>query len=320
MSYEHVVLERQKRLVGNARPRPARWMFGAVAVGVAIGCLSSTVATARAELLAYEGFGYATGTGVLVGGGSASDSGWSGPWNSGWGSSDANISAGSLLYPYLQNSGNSVTIPAGNSRTNRFPDTSAGGTFDLAGLVDGTKIGADGETLYLSFLQRISSVPAGAFPYYVVEISKGNGNNDRMLLIGHDNAAASPYYVAGTPANSDAVSLAPENADANLFVVKFTFDATGDLAEIYRNPSLGIEPVSPTATLGGAGTGYDFAFDRIALARFGSQSSLVDVDEIRFGTTYADVTPIPEPVSGVLLIGGGLGFLLIRGGRRRRHG
>ncbi len=293
-------------------------MFRAVAIGVAAGILLAITTTAQAELLAYEGFAYPTGNNALVGSGSASDPGWAGSWNALSGDR-ADVSAGSLVYSDLDYSGNRVTFGAYQyGRANRFPDTSTGGLFDLAGLVDGSgMIGADGTTLYLSFLQRIATVP-GKYPYYAFEVSNGNGNPNRVLLVGHDDAAT-PYYVARTASNESgpiiSTPLGAENAEENFYVLKFSFgDGDDDLVEIYRNPSPGSEPTTPTATLGGSGLGYDFSFDRIALARFVYNIPIVDFDEIRFGTTYADVTPIPEPLSVVLLIGGVLGFLLMRGG------
>ena len=132
MSCKHVVLDRQERWPENFRPRPARWMFRALAIGVAIGVLLSTAAIARAELLAYDGFGYQPGT--LTGSGSASDPGWAGSWNAL--SGNANVLAGSLVYQELEYSGNSATLGTDQyCRANRFPDTLAGGPFGLAGLV-----------------------------------------------------------------------------------------------------------------------------------------------------------------------------------------
>ena len=233
------------------------------------------------------------------------------------------VSAGSLEYPYIEFHGNRATLGAQQyCRTERLMDTSVGGEFDSAGLVDGTgKIGADGTTLYLSFLQRISSVPS-QYPYYAVELSNGDYGSGRVLLVGHDDKA-SPYYVARTYSNgTGSETLTPlgvENADVNLFVLKFTFDTDDDLVEIYRNPSPGGEPTTPTATLGGPGLGYDFSFHKIALARFVNTSSLLDVDEIRFGTSYADVTPVPEPCGLLLLVGGALCFIPARVARAARR-
>lgn len=322
MSFAHVVLEPKRSLFDKSRSQVALCTFRIVAIGVAIGILLLTAGTARAALLAYEGFGYQPGA-ALTGQGNSSDPGWAGSWNKT--SGDADVLAGSLVYSDLEYSGNSATLGADQyCRANRFPDTSAGGPFGLAGLVDGGKIGADGTTLYLSFLQRIATVPSGSLPYYAIELSDGNGNADRVLLVGHDDKAT-PYYVARTYSNESgseiSTSLGTENADVNFYVLKFSFGAgDDDLVEIYRNPSLGGEPAAPTATLGGLSLGYDFSFDRIALARFVGNTPIVDFDEIRFGTTFADVAPVPEPGSLVLLLAAGFCLLLIGAGRRMRHG
>ena len=82
--------------------------------------------------------------------------------------------------------------------------------------------------------------------------------------------------------------------------------------------------VNPTATLAGANPDIatasvtldlvNFNFDRIRVQS--GSTNVIDVDELRFGTTYGDVTPsstpVPEP-SGVMLPGlGVLGMMLIR--------
>ena len=326
MNFPYDILRRLGNLSGKSRLRAALRASCLVSVTAALGILLLASGSAQAAPLAYEGFHYGAGTDTLAGSGSASNPGWAGPWNSL--TNNANVSAGSLVYPELQNAGNRATLSSNiYSRLNRLLDVSAGGPFDLAGLVDGNDmIGADGTTLYVSFLQRIETVPSGQFPYYTFEIADDNPNaNDaRVVLVGHDNAAPSPYYVARTASNESgpviSTPLGIEDADVNLFVLKFAFGAgDDDRVDIYRNPSLSGEPAVATATLGGSGLGYDFSFDRIALARFVTSVPLYDADEIRFGTTFADVAPVPEPSTALLLVSAGACVFLSGAGRRMRR-
>ena len=329
MNFPYDILRRLGNLSGKSRLRAALRASCWVSATAALGILLMTSGTAQAALLAYEGFDYGAGTSALAGSGSASDPGWAGSWNAV--TNTADVSPGSLVYSDVVYSGNRASVPASrNCRTNRFVDTSTGGTFDLAGLVEGNRIGADGQTLYVSFLQRISMVPGSQsgqpdyLRYYTVEFATGNGNNDRALLIGHDDVAPFPHYVARTPSNESgsAISapLETQDTEVNFFVLKFTFGAgDDDRVDIYRNPSLLLEPATPTATLGGLGLGYDFSFDRIAITRFVGNNPVHDADEIRFGTTFADVAPVPEPSTAILLVSAGVCVFLSGAGRRMRR-
>jgi hypothetical protein len=71
-------------------------------------------------------------------------------------------------------------------------------------------------------------------------------------------------------------------------------------------------------TTGNSGWGFDGFYLHEALDNSSSGSDgaaqSAQVDELRFGESYGDVTPIPEPATMSLLALGGLGALL----RRRR--
>lgn len=96
-----------------------------------------------------------------------------------------------------------------------------------------------------------------------------------------------------------------------------------DTAYIWINPSsLVTEPLISTADITISASQFgssdrDYNFDRIRLFG-GSWNSTVgygsiQVDEIRIGTTFADVTPlVPEPSAVVLSVLGGLGLLVLR--------
>ncbi len=75
-----------------------------------------------------------------------------------------------------------------------------------------------------------------------------------------------------------------------------------------------------TAPTGGSGVSFSglfsFPFEQVTLEnRSGVSNDTVRFDEIRIGSTWADVSPVPEP-SALLLAGGGLAAAV--GVRRRR--
>lgn len=247
---------------------------------------------AQASILAYEGFDYTAGSAVA--GNGSLGAGWAGSWT---GETAASVSSATMTYGSLSTSGNSWRSGVDvNVRTLRSLDASASGTFGTAGLVDSNGyIGQDGTTLYFSFLEQISVVP-GTYPddlrYYAVELNKDTRNYDpnRVLLIGHDDTL-STYYSAANKLSGTSTSLGAEDTNVNFYVVKLTFGTgNNDTATIYRNASLTGEPAVAAATLTG-----DFSTKSMNIGRFVGVNPVLNVDEIRFGTTYADVVPIPEP-------------------------
>jgi hypothetical protein len=87
-----------------------------------------------------------------------------------------------------------------------------------------------------------------------------------------------------------------------LFVLKLVF-GTADNADsitVWRNPtSLGGSDPSGSQSL----STFNLQFDRFTFAQFNADgNNEVAFDEIRFGTTFADVTPVPEPINVSLAI------------------
>lgn len=107
----------------------------------------------------------------------------------------------------------------------------------------------------------------------------------------------------------------------NLIVISHTFVAgsNNDITSLYINPtSFGGSAPTPTLTL------VNSASDAASISAFylfqaASATPFVQFDELRIGTTWADVTPlaVPEPGTWTLLIGGfGLAMFLAKARRR----
>lgn len=242
-------------------------------------------------LLAYEGFEYPDGPLASQNGGF----GWAGPWfdieaDSEAGPDSNGVSSGSLAVEGIVPLGNRAVQTAQRNRIRRSLGTSVGGVFDVARLVenqDGVRlVGRDGNQVYLSFLQRVSSVDDG---FYGLELHRGDGNSNRVLCIG--NGADGTGY--GVTSNVNAYgprnfpSLGQETSDANFYVVKITFGVNNrDIAEIFRNPESLRDESACKADVVLKG---NFTFDRISLGNFDG-SKFHELDEIRVGTHFLAVT------------------------------
>ena len=276
---------------------------------------------AVADVLARESFDYPAGSALA---GQSGGSGWHGPWAAPSGA--ARVAAyGSEVsrtgwFARFSSAGYSAcfgshAVVDGNTRIVRLLDVGSGGPLDKAGLVDRGRIGRDGTTLYVGFLQRISRVPVAGpgstdyLRFYAVEFNTGGADTTRVLEIGHDDRAGAPFYGAASVVNhADAADREPgqlrplgeQDTCTNMIVVKFTFGpGDRDTAEVFRNPeSLTDESAS---TVDAKLTGH-FEFDRIAIARFVGKSPVHEVDEIRVATDYREVfTPVdPERIKAAL--------------------
>ena len=257
------------------------------------GSITSTVVSVCADLggiLAYEGFDYSQNANE----GNLSDQnggfGWSGAWTNPRGYSGT-ITPGSMLAGNngpagfdSHSSGNSTFQPLA-SQSGRWLDCSAGGNFAAHGYVDSNgNVGADGKTLYLSFLQQ----PNGTSQFYELEFHRGVlGDAGRIGGIGNDTGDNDVHLRAEVPAggNSTFWDLGPGNTNVNFYVMRIDYKAGNDDVFVYRNPKSLIEPAVPTITVSNAA---DMSFGGICLGTYLNNRAVAH-DEIRLGMTWADV-------------------------------
>jgi hypothetical protein len=248
--------------------------IGIIASLILIGLPTST----RAEPLVYEGFGYSPSSTLN---GQSGGTGWSGAWS---GSTQFVLGSGGLGFAGgLPASGNFVMSGAdlGNNK-------------DI-GRSLAIPLGAPGSTAYFSFLMRPDGVVGQGFDNGTIGLILSAGpitSND--LFVGKPgNGAQHPYVIESVGgAGQQSSTVVPQAGQTVQLVVRVDFGAAIDTFRLFVNPGA-LEPATPDAIksdINMSGIG------RIYIAGPGAFS----VDEIRIGTTFADVvqqSSVPEPGS-----------------------
>ena len=242
--------------------------------------LAITAGSSKAVLIVYEGFDYPQQTGLAT---QSGGTGWATTWDSStWRTNSlgyGEISTG-LTYSTLTTVGQAARNE--NNGNQSFRTFTPQGATGLA-------------TYWISFLIQ-KDLASGASSF---GISLFNGPGSEQNFLGHANS--DNFSVAGQGANN----LGPlVTTTPSFFVARY--DMTTNFAHFWIDPSLSGTPSDASAFNGSAGTAFtDFTFDRIRLGKFDGNSGYLD--EIRIGTAYGDVSPVPEPSTYALL---GLGALV----------
>jgi len=244
-------------------------------------------------LLAYEGFNYGQTSSDI--GGREGGFGWAGGWqNLSGGSSQSSsnnlVAGGNAPVGFDARSSDGNLLIVNNSRKGRFLDCSGAGNFAQRGYINANgDIGADGKTLYLSFLQQ----PDGMSLFYELEMHRNDlGDGGRMGGIGNDSAGNDVNLRSQSPGGSSTFwSLGSGSTGANFYVLRIDFKPGNDDVFIYRNPASTAEPVAPTLVVSNLA---DMSFDGIALAAY-VNGRTVWHDEVRLGVSWADVIGNTSP-------------------------
>jgi len=231
--------------------------------------LAATSPSAKATLIAYDGFNYAAGQTVV---GQGTNAGWSGagdPYTiSAGNSTNASIEASDMNTGNgLLTSGNQLNLdgsaPGGNEGVYR----NLGATYNTAGNI-----------YWFSALMQVDNNLGVSY----AGVSLFSNSNEDFFFgqRNHANTWGIEQH-AGSTANS-LVSAA--NSTSAFLVVEL--NGITHTASLYVNPNLstGAIPAKASTSL----TFTDFSFNRFR-AEAGVET--LDVDELRLGTTYADVTP-----------------------------
>jgi hypothetical protein len=279
-----------------------------------------TTVPLHATIITYDGFDYTSGDDIN---GQNGGTAWNGAWNVNTGSSATVQSSSPLSYGSLVTTGNYVQ-GNGYQKVGRKVNEQFLGPWDTAGYIS-NPFGLnqlDQGTVWASLLIRRDK-DVGAFEglsvYFHQDFTGNSGlpsNSPVHFSIDNTDQSWQVQNMGGTQTQLSTSAI----GDTNLLVVKFELSLTAGANNIYLwlNPSF--------ASLGGAdlnvatadwsATGLNTAdarFRSFAVETGGGSTG--SYDEIRFGTTYASVTPIPEPSTAFLIVAGLAALALTR--RRR---
>ena len=247
-----------------------------LALGLAAIWLLGLVApSSQANLIATESFVYTPTGAQIVGKGN--NAGWPTAGQLWTGATSAYVEKAELTYKNLTTSGDMLHVAANNQ-----------GVFRGLGSIYSTA----GNNYWFSALMEVDNL-AGSSYAGISLFLKSTGKE--KFFFGQDSG--SKYWsmelsIITHRGQTTASSTAPA------FVV-LQLDGINKVANLYVNHATlgGNAPATPSSTF--SFSGYDFSFDQIRVQSGGTET--YDVDEFRFGTTYAAVTPTPEPATGLFL-------------------
>lgn len=254
------------------------------------------IPAAQATVLSTETFtGYTPGD--ISGQGSAI-AGYTGNWTAAdFGNQHILVSSTSA---YVPTSISPSEIDASNSgRDYRLLDST------LA--VNNTTVGS----LYLGFLFQ-SGQETGATTYQTLSLGNGStadGSQAIMFgLMNNGGLSGTSYGFGVYNANYTSTGVAADTG-THLLVARFDLSATAASDSV----TFWVDPTSETG--GQTVSGQDIAFDRLVLSDYDGNSA--SWDNITWGTTFADVAPVPEPSTMALAGFGGMALLFLRQRNKR---
>jgi hypothetical protein len=286
-----------------------------LALSLGLGAICAIPST-QASLLSYESFSGYTVPAELQSAGNPAVTGYTGNWTDvDFGDQEPGTLAGSLDYTgagYFTETGDRAGVPsntggdtpqAGSGRVYRLLDSSLAVNSSTAG------------TLYMSFLfQRGTGTGSNVYQTLalydgVTSAPSGPVDQNRNFDIGVNASTTYNFGVESGTGQTNHSTGVTADTGVHLFVVKFTLSATAssDSVTVWLDPTIGLgDPTGGTTV-----SGRNLTWDRLALSNYDDNSAAWD--EIRWGTTIADV--VPEPGTFAMLLGG-MGMLTLF--RRRR--
>ena len=316
--------------------------FAAKAFGAAIIAASTLGASSASAVLVAES-SIITTTAVLAG---VNDGGgFSEPWNP-QSANDFALNPTSLTFGPLVTAGKSVAGGNAFERHGRRLNTNPGGLPDTLGLVSDpfTPRLIDRNTVWFSALARPTASLGGNA--ILIAFTNANGGNQTaisagdIVIRGGAGGGSGGNWGVSTDGGETATGLASTSTPVTagetvLLIGKFDFIGAS-LGEFrlwaYNNPNqvtLGgpdLTNASAMATLTGqtveanaSGAGSLGMSFRTLIIQPGNGAGQAGLDEFRFGTTFADVTPVPEPVSLAIAGMAAAGLLARRRGQGRNR-
>jgi pectate lyase len=232
--------------------------------------------------LFYDDFNYTVGDDL---GDSSSATKWANP------KSNITIGPGSLNYGGLQSSsGNSVAVNGGSSNLDGARTTASAWASQTNG------------TLYFSFLLKLNSTPivnlsqAGSASQQLISLNLLNSSGIKLGVLKYPSSGSSvssAFFATGAGAN-----LAADGSATYLVVAKYEWvpGLANDVVTVWVNPThLGGSEDGGNKVFTSTGTDGTANAGRLYISR----GPNLNLDELRIGTNWADVTP-PTGVSVVV--------------------
>jgi len=272
-----------------------------------------TMSVAHASLIMYEGFNYAVpstspdpdgglngGNGLPATNVGGTPSGTSTGFRGNWGTT-TNVVAG-LTYGSLLTTGGAARINvAGWSSTATSYRFITSDPFLSNRVVANGAFGVDGQSLYFSLLANSSSATAAAFSFALSGSTNVFVENTATTWTLNNNKSGAVASTGSFAINTTA-----------LLVIRADFaPGATDTLSLWVNPTIGSSLGTPNATIAGTA---NFTFNQLTTRS--EVANAMTFDEFRMGTTFAAVTPIPEPSAFAALAG--FAVLGLAATRRRR--
>ncbi len=257
------------------------------------------VCSAPARIIIQEQFDYAAGSLNGQNGGQ----GFSAPWQA---TSNLQVTSPGLTYGALETSGNGITgLNSGSMKR----------------LFDNTGLTGDGATYWFSMLFAAPGANAGHAPVVPSFFSNAAGSFAQAsgFTVNFNPTTQTSLFmdvrIGGSILAETTIPGTDYYSSSQLVLGRITFSDTvsQDRLEVWLNPLLDSTPGTPLLNVTGnwvdPGTNNSFYLNRY-------DDPDRSIDEIRLGTTIADVLPVPEPSTYALLVTTVAGALWLT--RRRR--
>ncbi|WP_157837046.1 cell wall anchor protein [Geminisphaera colitermitum] len=277
--------------------------------------VASAVLPVRASLLLYEGFDYEA---PIVG--KEGGSGFNAAWAQHASPATINLKAG---LDYTDTNTDALVATGGSVGITSVASGGISRTFDaITAAADTTT------TYWLSFVGNTAWSATGSGNNFFASLMLRSGTTD-ILSVGAFGSSPN-WRVRANNSNYSSATGVPTSSTQAFVVVRIdvnTATAGNDAVYLWINPALGTEPSIGAATGSITGTNLwnSFSLDSLRIsvnenAPAGATKS-ISLDELRLGTSYADVavTVVPEVASTAVFLGGMLFVVVILlQGRRSR--
>lgn len=266
--------------------------------------------SASATLLLYDGFDYTAGSLVGQNEGTGFKTAWA---NSGTAAASSVISNGA---EYTDSTGIQLLSHGGKVSVSATDTSGVFRTFDPITAASG------GTTTYwVSFLGNTSGMWTQTGGSYSAALVLRNGNTE-LLAVGAFGTTDAWRVRANGTTYSSATGIASSSSEA-FIVMRIDIDTTtggADSVYLWVDPALATTPSIAASTVSITGTNLWDSFS-LSLLRIGTMdggahtSKAITLDELRVGTDFANVAPIPEPAAQAIMSGS---LILMIAALRRR--